>query len=79
MTVKEDDRTERMRRVRVGLTGLAAVLIIVMLATAVLTGLMPARAPAPNSASAGDEPLADMGVAPGAPDNAMANQAGAPR
>ncbi len=70
-----------MRRIRVGLTGLACVFLVVMLAAAVLrmTGQMPKgdAIPAVNSA-APNEPLAQLGVAPGNPDNggdAVANRA----
>lgn len=75
MTLKENEREERMRRVRVGLTGLAAVLVLVLLATAILARLSPDHAPATNvaTASGDDEPLADLGVAPGAPDNSATN------
>lgn len=65
----EGGRDDRMQRIRVGLTGLAVVLVLVMLATAVLKGIMP-EVPGNNvSVSTGDEPLADLGVAPGAPEN----------
>jgi hypothetical protein len=62
-----------MQRVRVGLTGLAVVLLIVALATAVLRTVdrqVVGNSPAPstdNSDKSKDEPLADLGVAPGAP------------
>ena len=60
----------RMQRVRVGLTGLAVVLIIIALATA-LTRHDSNSIVAANSANVAalpskDEPLADLGVAPGA-------------
>jgi hypothetical protein len=64
-----DDRKEQMQRVRVGLTGLAVVLLIVALATALFSRVGVEA----NSASAAqpqvtdrDEPLAHLGVAPGA-------------
>lgn len=60
---------DRMQRIRVGLTGLAVVLVLVMLATALVTRIMPEQAVNASVASTGDEPLADLGVAPGAPDN----------
>lgn len=70
---------ERMQRVRVGVTGLAAVLLVVALATAVATSV---RKRAADSAVAGPpdvvatlntteektEPLAQLGVAPDAKD-----------
>lgn len=69
-----EDRTERMQRVRVGLTGLAVVLLIVVVASllfAQLTHTPIAEQNAANAAAAqkaGDEPLADLGIAPGAPE-----------
>ena len=74
-----------MRRIRVGLTGLACVFLVVMLAAAVLrmTGQMPKRdaGPAANGA-APNEPLAQLGVAPGTPENgsdAASNRAASPK
>ncbi|MBK8628822.1 MAG: hypothetical protein IPN84_01030 [Sphingomonadales bacterium] len=58
-----------MQRIRVGLTGLAVVLVLVMLATAVLTQVTPDAPLNGAIAATGDEPLADLGVAPGAPEN----------
>ena len=65
-----------MQRVRIGLTGLAFVFLLVMLATALvrpsneapLTGNLieqKAGTPAGNAAAAPTEPLAELGVAPG--------------
>jgi hypothetical protein len=52
------------QRVRVGLTGLAAIFLLVLVATA---GLRPGvQRSAPQAA---DEPLAVLGVAPAAPDD----------
>lgn len=72
----EEDRRERMQRVRVGLTGLAVVLLIVVLATVVLGGINQqvdgsgnAMINAALARVPGDEPLADLGVAPGASEN----------
>ncbi len=66
-----------MQRVRIGLTGLAVVLIIVVLATLVIAQFnqqLPPQNAAMNAAQAAnasdDEPLADLGMAPGAPENA---------
>jgi hypothetical protein len=71
---------ERMQRVRVGVTGLAAVVIVVAVATAVASGVrrsaeasnavapppVVATVPAaPNSANPNSEPLAQLGAAPG--------------
>ena len=74
---------ERMQRVRVGLTGLAAVGLVVMIATAVATGVR--RSATENAAAVGappvvatiaapdtgdtSEPLATLGVAPDSNDN----------
>lgn len=60
-----------MHRIRVGLTGLACVFLVVMLAAAFLrmTGDLPkadAPATAADNAEAPNEPLAQLGVAPGA-------------
>lgn len=72
--------TERMQRVRVGVTGLAAILLVVVVATAVASGLRQSAEPsnatvaapaavtavvAPNSADPDSEPLAQLGAAPG--------------
>ena len=70
--------SERMQRLRVGITGLAAVVIIVLLAAAIATqlkrtaavnqnaGVALAPPPAANAADPNAEPLAQLGVAPGA-------------
>ena len=59
-----------MRRVRVGLTGLACVFLLVMLATALISVASDRNGnivdPAQNAA-APSEPLAQLGVAPGNP------------
>ena len=59
-----------MRRIRVGLTGLACVFLLVMLATALISVASDRNAnltnPAVNTA-APSEPLAELGVAPGNP------------
>ena len=71
---------ERMQRVRVGVTGLAAIMLVVVVATAVASGLRQsadasnsavpdpvavAAVAAPNSADPDSEPLAQLGAAPG--------------
>ena len=70
---RETRTDDRMQRVRVGLTGLAVVLLIAALVTAVLRRVDEQVAPpgANNAAAADpspseDEPLAALGVAPGA-------------
>jgi hypothetical protein len=61
-----------MQRVRVGLTGLAFVFLLVMLATAFLrmaggTEAGGNAAPTTGNSTAPNEPLAQLGVAPGNP------------
>lgn len=79
---------ERMQRVRVGLTGLAAVGLVVMIATAVATGVR--RSATENAVAVGappvvatiaapaadetTEPLATLGVAPDSKDNSSQSQ-----
>jgi len=80
--VTTGNRQEPMQRIRVGVTGLAAVILIVALATAIASGIrrsananMPAAAQAAaqvtklsvsNAVDPRSEPLAQLGVAPGA-------------
>ena len=67
-----DDKRERMQRIRVGLTGLAVVLLIVVLATALFRRVDNQVLPSDNINSVAppkiipNEPLAELGVAPGA-------------
>lgn len=71
----EEKSRDGMQRIRVGLTGLAVVLLVIALATAFFR--MVDRQVVTNSAGnesvsnkPKDEPLADLGVAPGAaPEN----------
>ena len=77
------ERGERMQRIRVGLTGLAVVLLLVALATGLFNRVgRQADATGNQSAIAGnesmDEPLADLGVAPGAPENESAPKSKTP-
>ena len=80
-----------MQRVRIGLTGLACVFLLVLLAASVfgLIGRAPPAATGPaggaignvaaNSQEAPKEPLAELGVAPGnAPDHSVGNNMTAP-
>ena len=77
-----DERAQVMQRVRVGVIGLAAIILLIGLASAILSGVRDDRARqaaggsnaavVANMASAdepllneSDEPLADLGVAPG--------------
>ena len=78
---------ERMQRVRVGVTGLAAVILIVTLATAIASGVSrraglignqpTATGNTTQSANSSDhaEPLAQLGVAPGAAEKDSATAA----
>lgn len=69
------ERQEKLNRVRVGLTGLAVVLVLVFLATTIISRISENAVATPesnaaaqnsgNAAQAEDEPLADLGVAPG--------------
>lgn len=58
---------------RVGLTGLAVVLLLVLLATLVFQFVRGDKAPTPAQVIAKnksqDEPLSDLGIVPRAPDN----------
>ena len=73
--MSEDGRRDTMQRVRVGLTGLAVVLVIIALATALfksvdrVTVANVQSAAVENASDQQDEPLADLGMAPGAPHN----------
>lgn len=74
------DRKESWRRIRVGLTGLAGILLLIGLASAMLERISP-RTPEPAVVADGavgnatdapkKEPLAELGVAPGAADPAQ--------
>jgi len=71
-TGRDTETGDRMQRVRVGLTGLAVVLLIIALAAAVFrrvddqAGVSPANDSAKVLPPSIDEPLAELGVAPGA-------------
>lgn len=77
-----DDKSQSMQRVRVGMIGLAAVILLIGLASILFSGVRDQRAAAaaggsnaqvvanmaangPILANEADEPLADLGVAPG--------------
>lgn len=85
MTGNSQDREERRQRVRIGVTGLAFVFLLVLLGTAISRSGQGDEAP-PTAASAGrdddaNEPLAELGVAPGqsaASGNAADAEAGKP-
>lgn len=63
------DKQERIQRIRIGLTGLAFVFLLVLLGTAISrSGEDPLATPAQNAALAAEEPnepLAEIGAAPG--------------
>ncbi|MFM7028037.1 MAG: hypothetical protein ACKOXK_05100 [Chakrabartia sp.] len=69
------DRRESWRRIRVGLTGLGGILLLIGLANAMLQQLGQTSAPVapnvsgvtPRNGDTKNEPLAELGVAPGAP------------
>lgn len=71
-TGRDTETGDRMQRVRVGLTGLAVVLLIIALAAAVFrrvddqAGVSLANDSAKVLPPSIDEPLAELGVAPGA-------------
>ena len=89
-----DDKSQSMQRVRVGMIGLAAVILLIGLASILFSGVRDQRAAAaaggsnaqvvanmaatdPDLTNEADEPLADLGVAPGSasvdsPGNAQA-------
>lgn len=68
-----DASPDRMQRVRVGMTGLASVALLIVVTTAIASGVQrrvtiahaPIATPAANAAAA-SEPLAQLGAAPGA-------------
>lgn len=69
----DEQGNDRMQRIRVGLTGLAVVLVLVALVTAVFTRVNNSAPPGANASvtkdNSKDEPLANLGVTPGAPAN----------
>ena len=76
------DKQERVQRIRIGLTGLAFVFLLVLLGTAISrSGNDPLAVPTDNAALAADEPnepLAEIGAAPGSPSAANAQAPAAP-
>lgn len=66
--MQEPSPSERIQRIRIGLTGLAFVFLLVLLGTAVSRSSdSPRGMPATNGTIAPepDEPLAELGMAPG--------------
>jgi hypothetical protein len=81
--MQQPDKSERIQRVRIGLTGLAFVFLLVLLGTAISrSGDSPPAEPLNANGLANgvepDEPLAEMGVAPGQ-STTENGQTGAPR
>ena len=76
------DKQERVQRIRIGLTGLAFVFLLVLLGTAISrSGNDPLAVPTDNAALAADEPnepLAEIGAAPGSPTAANEQTPAAP-
>ena len=72
-------KEERMQRIRIGLTGLAFVFILVLLGTAISRSSEDSMAPpAANELTSNEpnEPLAEIGAAPGQPaDNSSGEKA----
>lgn len=68
--MQEPSQSERVQRVRIGLSGLAVVFLLVLLGTAISRSsdpppLEPVSANGLANEVAPDEPLAEIGVAPG--------------
>ena len=84
--MQEPSSSERIQRIRIGLTGLAFVFLLVLLGTAISRSSddPPGSVPSANGLAVGAEPaepLAELGVAPGpsTSDNAAApGEPGAP-
>lgn len=74
------EREERTQRIRIGLTGLAFVFLLVLLGTAISRSGEDSSVPAQNSLLPPDEPnepLAEIGAAPGSPASNESNEVGA--
>lgn len=81
--MQEPSSSERIQRIRIGLTGLAFVFLLVLLGTAISrSGEEPSATPTTNLSDNGaepDDPLAELGVAPGqSADNASEGAGSAP-
>lgn len=64
------DKEERIQRIRIGLTGLAFVFLLVLLGTAISRSSNDTLPPPQNEQAAPEEPnepLAEIGAAPGTP------------
>jgi hypothetical protein len=74
----DGDRQERMQRIRIGLTGIAVVLLIIVLATVVFTRVNQASGSRNmvSTSNGTDEPLSDVGVVPGATENGASANSG---
>lgn len=69
-------RLNSMQRIRIGLTGLAFVFLLVLLGTAISRNSTEPPANAAENADAPNEPLAELGVAPGQDDGNETNAQG---
>ena len=81
--MQEPSSSERIQRIRIGLTGLAFVFLLVLLGTAISrSGEQPPAPAATNlsdNAAEPDDPMAELGIAPGqSSDNASEGAASAP-
>lgn len=87
--ISADGRGEGWRRIRVGVTGLAAILVLIGFASAMLSRItdqaavsaqssVPAQQIQPREKPK-DEPMAELGVVPGAPEAAVAAPTQRPR
>ena len=82
--MQEPSSSERIQRIRIGLTGLAFVFLLVLLGTAISRSSddPPTAASSANGLSASaepEEPLAELGVAPGQSTSENAIMPGEPR
>jgi hypothetical protein len=81
LTTHKTNREDRVQRIRVGLTGLAFVLLAAAVGNAILTTLSvpevttASQKSAKADAASGDEPLVELGVVPGNPDSNAVEQA----
>ena len=73
-------REERMQRIRIGLTGLAFVFLLVLLGTAISRSTGDPVAPSvQNDLAEPAEPLAEIGAAPGMPQENESREAAPPK
>ncbi len=72
MADQMEERHDRMQRIRVGLTGLAVILLLVLLATAIFSQVNKQAGGNVAAPKQGDEPLTQLGVVPPSPENGVA-------